>query len=493
MHPPQTVPQLYAQALQAQQTGHIAQAAKLYGTILNHQPGHIPSYHQLAQLLQQNGDVQAAIRLMEIACSHAPDHAQTYRHLGILLRLDGQHDAAEQCYQKALSLKPGDAATHAYYAKLLKDKGNLDEAVAQFTLATQHNTGNAAWFYDLANTLHDLGRFPEADRTYQRALTLQPEYAEAWYNYATTLFLTDQYDKAWDAYFWRHRLPNAPGTATLHPSPCWMGQELDGKTLLILSEQGVGDVWFFAHMLPDIATRAGCCILALHESRHIPLFNRSFDNIEVIETETITDISVDYHIALPDLGKYLRPVITSIPEQSGYLQACPEKTAENRTRYQALGKKTLIGIAWHTTNQENALQLARNIPLSHWAPILQLPDTQFISLQYGDHQEEIRAVEAQLGITIHTDTSVDALKSLDDFAAQVAALNRVISIDNATVHMAGALGIPTETLLPFVPNWRWGLGRNDCPWYPTMRLWRQPAPGNWEAPLRTLQECLLSE
>ncbi|MCB2081530.1 MAG: hypothetical protein KDD76_02765, partial [Rickettsiales bacterium] len=152
-----------------------------------------------------------------------------------------------------------------------------------------------------------------------------------------------------------------------------------------------------------------------------------------------------------------------------------------------------IGIAWHTTNQENALQLARNIPLSHWAPILQLPDTQFISLQYGDHQEEIRAVEAQLGITIHTDTSVDALKSLDDFAAQVAALNRVISIDNATVHMAGALGIPTETLLPFVPNWRWGLGRNDCPWYPTMRLWRQPAPGNWEAPLRTLQECLLSE
>ena len=181
------------------------------------------------------------------------------------------------------------------------------------------------------------------------------------------------------------------------------------------------------------------------------------------------------------LGRWLRTDEDSFERsKQSYLTACTNRSARIRKRYQKLaGGRILVGISWKSTGINQKRALLKSTVLEDWKSILSQQDCYFINLQYGDVKEELEQFHLQTNLMIYQDEKIDSLRSLDDFAAQTSALDLVISTSNTTVHMAGALGKQVWTLLPYIPDWRWMLDREDTPWYPSMRLFRQNETGDW--------------
>ena len=258
------------------------------------------------------------------------------------------------------------------------------------------------------------------------------------------------------------------------PIPRWSGESVAGKRILIWSEQGVGDKLLFAGLLPELARASAACTLEIEE-RLVPLFRRSFPQVDIVARRDPPDPSLalaafDLQMPLGDLPRFLRPSLGSFRPLGSYLKGDPALTDELRRRYRRPAFAT-VGIAW-------ASRAPKGIPLADFAPLLTLPGTKWVSLQYGDHADEIRSVERQLGTRIECDPSIDPLSNLDGSVAQTAALDAVVTIQNATLYVAGALGLPTFALTPAGPDWRW-FGRDTSPWHESVKLYRrQETAGN---------------
>jgi len=197
----------------------------------------------------------------------------------------------------------------------------------------------------------------------------------------------------------------------------------------------------------------------------------------------------DLIIAIGSLPLRFRADLSCFPHRRSYLTPHPEKVDEWKKRVQSLPDGLRGGISWKGGKDPRARKM-RSVVLEQWKDILLLKGITFINLQYGECKVEIMEAKENLNAVIYDWTDADPLQDLDNFAAQIAALDLVISVDNATVHMAGALGVPVWTLLPYSPNWRWMLDREDTPWYPAMRLFRQPAFGDWETVMKKVSQEL---
>ena len=215
------------------------------------------------------------------------------------------------------------------------------------------------------------------------------------------------------------------------------------------------------------------------------LFKRSFPEVDIIARNLESNVDVlafapDFQLAMAELGRICRPDLLSFPKHSGYLRPDREVVEEVRKRYQKLAAgRAIIGISWKSDNPRTGG--FKSTSLQHWLPILQTKDTFFVSLQYGEQDEDIRNVNSALDLGIYRDLSIDAKGDLDRFAAQVAAMDLVITTSNTTAHFAGALNTPVWVLIPEGPGslWYWFLSRADSPWYPSMTLFRQSSPGQW--------------
>jgi hypothetical protein len=251
----------------------------------------------------------------------------------------------------------------------------------------------------------------------------------------------------------------------------------------------------FASCLPDVIAQADLCIVAC-DKRLVPLFSRSFPDCTVIEHFNLGDtcpsniLSTDVRISIGSLPKFLRPHPGSFSGRKAYLIPHAQRLNIWHDRIASLGEGLNVGISWRGGANPRIIR-QRSIMLKQWAELFSLSGIHFVSLQYGDCKNELREAKEKLGVTIHDWEDADPLKDLDNFAAQIAALDLILSIDNSTVHMAGALGKPVWVLLPYVPDWRWMLKREDSPWYPTMRLFRQHSPGDWETVLANVRNELL--
>jgi hypothetical protein len=291
-------------------------------------------------------------------------------------------------------------------------------------------------------------------------------------------------ERGWNEYEWRCECKNSLSISHRLSQPGWDGRSLKGKRLLIFAEQGVGDEIMFASCLQEVIDHADLCIVEC-DKRLIPLFARSFPRIQLIERIVPGEHypsdypSADMKIAMGSLPKFLRPTLSSFPQQTVYLIPDSQKVDEWRRRFSELGPGLKIGISWRGGSIPS-IKLARSIPLTYWSKLLSMPGIHWINLQYGDCAAELMEAKETMRITIHDWEDTDPLKDLDNFAAQIAALDLVISIDNATLHMAGALGVPVWALLPFAGEWRWLQKVEDTPWYKTMRLIRQKYPNDWE-------------
>ncbi|HEY2761310.1 MAG TPA: tetratricopeptide repeat protein, partial [Pirellulales bacterium] len=277
--------------------------------------------------------------------------------------------------------------------------------------------------------------------------------------------------------------------------PRWDGSPLEGKTIVVHAEQGLGDEVLFASCFNDVIAAARKTIITC-EPRLLKLFQRSFPRATTYPWTRRRDWSplpliepVDWQIPAGSLPAYFRATAESFPQRSGFLIADQEQVAAWRNRFAALGHGLKVGLSWRAGGKANEGR-KRTISLLDWRQILQTPNVDFVNLQYGDISEDAAEVSRELGVTIHDHEEGDPLVDIDGYAAKIAALDLVISVGNAAVHLAGALDVPAWTMLPRVPSWRWMVTGDVCPWYSSVRLFRQPRRTDWQPVLDQITDRL---
>ncbi len=513
---------------QYRDTGEWEQAIALYSAAVEHQRDFWQAHANLAIAFGETNNYASAVSHAEEAILHGPPIAELHANLGEMLRRSEAYPEAKLAYNKAIEMNPrlvsayynlgqlycltneyrsamdvlgkaielhGKNAT--FYNQLGVAQRNLqqfDQAIASFNQALRLDSASVEALCNLATVMKDQGRFNESILLFKDVLALDPEHIYAHNNLCDALLLQGNFKEGWSEYEWRWRA-GARRPKDALPQPYWAGNSLIGKTLFIFAEQGIGDEIMFSSCIPDLLKMEHGQYIVECDSRLVPLFQRSFPGIEVHKTEPKGDLNwlrdypdLDYQLPMGDLLCHLRDSFTSFPRHSSYLVPREDLVEVWRERYRQLGAGPKIGISWRGGAKFNTIN-KRSIPLIRWLSLLDC-GAHFINLQYGDSSEELSQLEQETAVCIHDWDDADPLHDLDNFAAQIAALDLVISIDNSTVHMAGALGKETWVLLPAVPDWRWFTDRDDTPWYQSLRLFRQGDVGDWEEVLVNIREAL---
>jgi tetratricopeptide (TPR) repeat protein len=470
--------------------GKLDEAKALYKHALLLKPDMAEVHVNLGNVLQAQGDLSESIQCYERALALKPDNAETHNNLGNARQTLGQIAEAIACYEQALRLKPEYVEAFYNLGNAYREMDNLDESVASYRQALFIKPGYAEAHYNLGNVLRAQGKVDQALIEYERALEIRPDYAQAAFGHALLQLLQGSFMAGWQNFEWRWRTADHDTPRRTYSQPLWRGEQLQSGSLLLWGEQGVGDEIQFAGLIPE-ALQTGNRIVLDCDARLRPLFARSFPEVEVISggpgfqpgPEIVSQMPTG---SLP--GLFRRTDSAFAATTAPYLFADPQE--RNRLRAGYADGRRLMGLAWHTNNLKTGR--FRAIELTKFAPLFKLPGIRWVSLQYGDHGALAKDAVAA-GAPILIDRTVDQLADIDLFAAQVAAMDLVITIDNSTAHLAGALGIPVWVLLPFAPDWRWLLDRQDSPWYPAMRLFPQPEAGDWASVIESVRKALVSQ
>jgi hypothetical protein len=302
--------------------------------------------------------------------------------------------------------------------------------------------------------------------TSEDLLQTTPDDVRLHWNRAIAALVAGDWELGWQEYAWRKQHPDYASTFRVLPRPVWQGGELVGKTLLVMAEQGLGDTIQFARYLPWLAASGARVILACMPTL-FPLM-RQLPGVQVVDRDAAAPPDYDLWVDLLDLPGLMRTRPTNIPNARGYLTA---DKARMRAWQAALPAGRKIGLVW-SGNSRHPNDQRRSMPLEALAPILARSDICFVNLQVGRHA-------ALLSSLSHVFDAAPALSDFGETAAVIANLDLVMAVDTATAHCAAALGKPVWLMLPYTPDWRWMLERDDTPWYASMRLFRQTSPGDW--------------
>lgn len=482
------------QSLECLRAGNFEEARHLCSELLKKQPDNADLLNLFGIIHYHIGDYQAALRCMQRVLRVYPDNADVYYHLGLILRAQGDLTAAINAYRRALKINPHFPEAHVNLGYALQAAGEVDAAITCYRKAIELNPNFTPAYNNIGLIFQEQRRLDEAIIYYQKAIDLNPGFADAHWKMSLALLLSGNLKQGWEEYEWRWKTKkflaeNPVRQPAQFSQSAWDGSSLEGKSIFIYSEQGIGDEIMFASCFQEVIDQVDKCIVEC-DKRLIPIFTRSFPGALFIERGKETDLSAsklpqtDMVIPSGSLPKFLRIDLSSFPGKR-YLVPEAEKVKVWRDRFRELGDGMKVGISWRGGANPEVRQ-KRSIALKQWATLLSLSGIHFMNLQYGDYKGELREVQENYGVTIHDWEDADPLKDLDNFAAEIAALDLVLSVDNSTVHMAGAMGTPVWVLLPLVPDWRWMLGREDSPWYPTMRLFRQQSPGDWESVIKRI-------
>lgn len=444
-------------------------------------PGRAEAYNELALALRELDDLTGAIEAFRQGLKADNGNPALMVNLAKALAQSGDDRAAATAYRAVVAREPGNVDARLGLGNALRASGDVAAATGAYRDALALNPRDGRILSNLGVALQQRGQLGEAARHLEAAVAAAPSLPEAHKNLAMLHLLRGDLAAGFEGYEWRWREAGRINRARPFTQPAWDGAPLAGKTLLAWGEQAVGEEIMFASVLPDVIAAAEHCVVEC-EPRLVPLFARSFPEAEVIARRAPPDPraeagDIDTQCATGGLCRWLRRDFSSFPETRGYLTADPERTAVCRERYAALGSGLKVGIAWR--GGDKRFRVDRSIDLEQWRDLLTTPGIQFVNLQYGERRADLDHMRAAFGVDVFDDPDIDQMQSLDDFAAQIAALDLVVSIDNTTVHMAGALGVPVWTILAFAADWRWFTDRDDSPWYPSMRLFRQRHPDDW--------------
>lgn len=443
-----------------------------------------------------------ALASFERALALRPHFAEALNSRGDTLRaLDRDREALES-YRQALALRPDDAAALHKRADaseaMLRDAGpqarpasaealcirahaldaldRPEEALATYQRALALRPEHAEALSNLGNVLCRLGRIDEAIAAFERVQSLRPADAEAHFNSSFAYLAAGDYERGWKEYEWRWEAlrTRLPSEAT--GKPLWLGQDdIAGRTVIVYSEQGFGDAIQMARYVPLLAARGA--EVAIGCAPVLEQLLRSVAGVRAVFSSKEPPLAFDYHIPIMSLPRAFNTTLASIPSQVPYLHAAQPAVEAWRTRLPSAGGQRRIGLVW-AGNPKHRRDRARSLPIELLLPLLAEPGCSFVSLQKGDAAAWLAKLDPR-GERVFD--YAPELESFADTAALISALDLVISVDTAVAHLAGALGKPVWILLPFAPDSRWMRDRSDSPWYPSARLFRQPAPGDWES------------
>ena len=438
---------LVREALARQQAGLYGEAERLYYRALALTPASAEIHNNLGNVLRGAGRLDGAIAAFQSALALDPALAEAHFNLGLVTLQLGDAQGAKRCFREAVLQRPSFADAHLNFGFLLEEEGDHAGAIA----------------------------------AYRNAIAADPGLVEAHVNLGMQLLLTGHFAEGWREYEWRLRYPEyGAGAAGV---PRWDGAPLGGRTILLDAEQGYGDTIQFLRYAPLVAQRGGKVIVRCAPEL-LGLFKGTSGVREVVARGAPVP-AFDVHCPLPSLPLVLGTVPENIPAQVPYIHAEPGHAAQWRARLADGAAMYRVGLVWSSQSKHRTAP-AKSLPLAVLAPLAGIPGVRFYSLQKGEAAREAQRPPAAMQLE---DLSGE-LRDFSDTAAVVANLDLVISVDTAVAHLAGAMGRPAWTLLKFAPDWRWLLVREDCPWYPGMRLFRQKAPAAWHAVIEEVARAL---
>jgi tetratricopeptide (TPR) repeat protein len=430
-------------------------------------------------------DEQAVFEQLNIALSHyqRQQYDQAWAYCQRALAMNDQRGA--------IDLQPDSPDPCNNLANLWREEGYPDEAVHYYQRALTLRPDSFDTMNSLGSALQDACRVEEAVEMFSRALQLRPYHTDALWNRALARLMIGDYARGWQEYEWRwHR--EEPMSRPFR-QPIWNGSPLHGRTILIHAEQGLGDGIQFARYIPMVAACGGRIILEVREPLMALL--RPLPGVVDVVRQNDPLPPFDCHIPLLTLPYIFATTLATLPKRVPYLWVDPAQIqawhARIRTASRVQGEDVLrIGLVWGGSPRIRNDHL-RSPRLGVLLPLLEIPQTEFYVLQQGDGRNDLTRYPLPDNlIDIGGGAGGAPVTDLVDTAALMLNLDLVISSDTATAHLAGALGCPLWVPLPFSPDWRWLLGREDSPWYPTARLFRQPRPRQWEAVVAQLRSAL---
>ncbi|MCT7968070.1 tetratricopeptide repeat protein [Laspinema sp. D1] len=551
-----TVSQCLEMAQKQCETGNFAQAQTLCREILHREPENLLALNLLGTIASQEGDNLGAIAWYQQAVKVHPNVPEFHYNLANSLKLEGQQAEAiahycqaiilrpnytKACYnlgnlhlkrgeiqeaiaqyQQAIALDPQDLQIQTNLGNALKEAGDLEAAIIQYRQLCDRSPDSAEFHYNLGVALHDYGDLAEAIACYDRAIAIEPHTVMFHWNRALSLLISGDYPRGFVEYEWRWQTETL--TPRPFPQPIWDGSPLTGRSILLHSEQGLGDTLQFIRYIPLVAALGGRIILECYP----PLFPllQQLEGVDILALRGESLPAFDVHAPLMSLPRIFGTTLDTIPRDIPYLMVRPphpgtvglseqsplaraevssakndQNPSDSPLLKGGLGVSPVndpsetiipspsfkIGIVW-AANHENPTAIKRSCPFSYFCQLIEeFPPS---SIEFYSLQKDSTEL-TELSHEVPIQDLAPQLNHFRDTAEVMAELDLIITVDTAVAHLAGALGKPAWVLLPFAPDWRWLLNRPDSPWYPTLRLFRQSKPGDWQSVFDEVKQALI--
>ncbi|WP_443642949.1 tetratricopeptide repeat protein [Candidatus Levibacter sp. Uisw_134_01] len=453
-------------------------------------PGAYVVWNILGASREEIGMFDESIYAYKKAIFLKSDFADAHFNMGVALKNQGKLDEAIEAYKKSISLKPSRAEAYNNMGDTLYSQGKLDEAIEAYKKSISLKPDYAEAYYNMGLALHYLNKLDEAIEVYKKSISLKPDFAEAHYNLGFTLLKSGRLKEGLDESEWRWKNPEFLSNERNFIQPMWDGsQSLKDKRILLWSEQGIGDTLNWSSCLSFLDSQAKHCILECQD-KLVPLLQRSFPNVEVKSEDRSLDINrddFDYHLPMGSLYRHFLSEITQNTKPKAYLVPDPDRVNYWRERLNSLGKGPYVGIGWKSTDMSPG-RLPNYAPILEWSPVLKIPDVTFINLQYKDFEDDLAKVKDKLGVTVHNFDELDQFNNVDDTTALCAALDMLVSNHGTAPLISGAVGTPTK-----LANWKqssWNTILNN-PVGPLIDIYTRNTWETWDNVFRLIKEDIL--
>jgi tetratricopeptide (TPR) repeat protein len=435
----------------------------------------IPGLLTCARAQHHLGDSAAAIATFErLDALNPEDKGYEYNWAESLMTL-GRYAEAESRYAAFLRFDPDNLDARCLHAQSLKAQGRFTEALAELDEILSANPDFIPALVQSGDALQALGDTTAAIERFRKAISIQPDHAEAHFNLGVSLLTFGAFHEGWREYAWRFRMDAYAGFMPPASAPLWTGEPLEGKSILMFAEQGLGDTLQFARYATMLSDRGA--VVSCQCSASVADIIATIDGVADIYTFEHVPPIVDYQISMMELPRLFDTTADTVPAQVGYLRS-PKDTFR-------VAKRPSIGIVWQG-NPAHKNDAYRSLPLARFEAVLGMKAGSFYSLQVGDGVRQIAA----LGWQDRIEDMSSHLVTFADTADIMSKLDLVISVDTSVAHLAGGLGVPVWVLLPTIADWRWGREGEETCWYRSMRLFRQQRLGEWDTVFAELEQAL---
>ncbi len=449
-------------------------------------PNFPEGHNNLGVNLRAQGKTEEARGCFQEALRLKPDYVEAYYNLGNWHKDQKQYDEAVARYQQALRINPDHANVHNNLGSVLQSTEKFDEAAIHYRHALRLNRDHAEAHRNLGTVLQSQAKYDEAMAHFEEAVRIRPGFAEARTDRALMALLKGDFQRGWPEYEWRWKMPRVPNRS--FTQPLWDGSPLGKRTILLHAEQGLGDTLFFVRYAPLVKQRGGTVIVECPAALLGLL--AGVEGIDQLVAHDSPLPAFDVHSPLATLPGIFHTVLETIPATVPYVSV----SAERIERWKAIvhgeaGSLFRVGIVWQG-NPKYSGDRQRSIPLAQFERLAELEEVRLFSLQKGHGTDQLADLGGKFPVVDLESRLGDDSESLANIGAVVKNLDLVVTCDTAIGHLAGAMGAAVWTALPHVPDWRWMLQREDSPWYPTMRLFRQTSRGRWDDVIERMAEEL---